>query len=112
EAFEYSVALSEARTALAIAQQERDQYYEKSRILQQRIQQFEADDQARITPDQVSPEQIEASAEQTQYWQTEHSKVLTELNDLRQIYQSFLDNPWWKAKAKVGRLVRSLMGRP
>ena len=63
EAFEYSVALSEARTALAIAQQERDQYYEKSRILQQRVQQFEADDQARITPDRVSPEQIEASAE-------------------------------------------------
>ncbi len=111
EAFEYSVALSEARAALAIAQQERDQYYEKNQILQQRIQQFETDNQARIAPDQVSLQQVEASAEQAQYWQTEHSKVLAELNNLRQIHQHFLDNPWWKAKAKMGRLVRSLMGR-
>ncbi len=114
EAFQYSQEISKVKVELAIAQQERDQYFEKNKVLKDRLQWIEEslDNTYALGENREADQrQVEEAIAQRNYWEKEHGKALEELNRLRQSHHQILNSRWWRLKAKVGRSVRKLIGQ-
>ncbi|MGD1850641.1 MAG: hypothetical protein ACFCBU_08525, partial [Cyanophyceae cyanobacterium] len=102
------------KVELAIAQQERDQYFEKNKVLKDRLQWIEEslDNTYALGENREADQrQVEEAIAQRNYWEKEHGKALEELNRLRQSHHQILNSRWWRLKAKVGRSVRKLIGQ-